>query len=276
VRRAITPDLLAAPGRTAVSWLCAVVFAGLALAHSPHLSPKADWTAPDGKRYGVAMLWGDGIIAADPGRPVVLDESGQVVALGPLVTDAFIHCRTRSDCIVILDQHYSGKDAAVAVAPDPLTFQPGRLPDFYPEYEKASYGFKPATLTLADQWVTWTVLFRRAPIFAVPWTLLWVWLGFKCGGILTAARHVGRHVPSFPPFRLLGFAVAWTGLALVAALVPLILVNLSLWLDGSLLNLRPVLAAFLAAFAVRLWRAFVGVTAEPSEDRAGTAAGTAT
>src|SRR5262249_27979889 len=116
---------------------CLVLATGLALAHSPYLTPRGEWvswTAPDDKRYGLALLWGDGIIAANPLRPVVLDARGQVVAVGPLVTDAFIHCRTPDkDCIVFLDLRHHEKDTPAAVTPDPSAFWGGREPDFYPE-----------------------------------------------------------------------------------------------------------------------------------------------
>jgi hypothetical protein len=279
MRKHLTPIApLAAPSRIAVSWFCLVLLAGFALAHSPHLGSKTDWTAPDGKRYSVAMLWGDGIIGADPGSPVVLDETGQVVALGPVVKDGFVHCRAPSDCVVILDRNYFEKDPRppAAVVPDPSTFQPGRSPDFYPEEEKVFYGFKPASLILADQWVAWTVLYRRAPLFAVLWTLLWMWLGLKSGGILAAARRVGQHFPLLLPLRVVGFAVAWTGYAVAAALAPLILLQLSLCLDGSLLNLPPVLAAFCVGVAVGLWRALFRSGAASPGTRECPSAGAAT
>jgi hypothetical protein len=207
----------------------------------------------------MAMLWGDGLIGADPGRPVILDEAGLVVGIGPVVKDGFVHCRAPSDCIAILDRNYFEKDGLppAAVVPDPSTFQPGRSPDFYPEEEKSSYGFKPANLTLADQWVAWTALFRQAPIFASLWTLLWVSLGLTSARILAAIRRVAQHLPSVQPLRFIGFAVAWTGLALGAALVPLIPIHLTLWLDGSLRNLRPFVLAFCAASAIGLWRALI-------------------
>jgi hypothetical protein len=104
--------------RIGVVWGCLVFMAGPAPAPSPYLSPRADWVywnSPDERPYSLAVLWGDGILAANPLRPVVLDAEGHVVALGPLVTDAYIHCRTPLTACIIARPSQNG-DGSIAGA----------------------------------------------------------------------------------------------------------------------------------------------------------------
>jgi hypothetical protein len=64
----------------------------------------------------------------------------------------------------------------------------------------------------------------------------------------------------------------WAGIVIATALLPLIGVFFSL-LGGSLLNLRPHLAAFSVAFLVGLWRAVARIIAPPSENKGAIGAG---
>jgi hypothetical protein len=88
------------------------------------------------------------------------------------------------------------------------------------------------------------------------------------------AWRVAQHLPALLPLRILGFVVALAGLMLAALVIPLILVFFSL-LEGSLLNVRPHLAAFAVAVAVGLWRGVARIVAPPSQDGNGSMAGAA-
>lgn len=248
-----------------LSWVLGlVVLAGAAFAHSPYVSRTTNWIAPDGARFTIAVLYGDGIVASDPGRPVVLDGAGQVVALGPLVHDAFVHCRTEGDCIVLLDPIGGGLTApqSEAIAPDPSAFRPGRSADFYPEHEKVAFGFKPVPIAAADRWVFWTVPFRRAPKLASAFGLLFAGFGFLSGWVLAPAWRIRHEFAS----RAAGFAVflyAWAAGAFVAAIVPLIVMALNTWLFTSAFNQRLLAVAFCVGFPAGVLVAYVR-TVRPS------------
>jgi hypothetical protein len=149
-----------------------------ALSHSPHLGPdEAAWTAPDGRRLTLAMLYGDGIIAADPGRPVVLDEAKRIIALGPLAYDGTIKCERDGVCKVLL-----GRSSSVdAVTPDPAGFRAPLMELPYPEYEKDEYGFQPTRSTFDDEWFRWTTAYRQAPIVSLFFTFLFACFAYWAG-----------------------------------------------------------------------------------------------
>jgi hypothetical protein len=245
--------------------LCLVVFAGAAFAHSPYLLWKTDWVAPDGNRYSIAVHFGDGIIASDPGRPVVLDSAGQVVAMGPLIKDAFVRCRSQSDCIVLLDPRPGWDERAAegeAVAPEPSTFRSPRSPDFYPESEKVWYGFKAVPVTAGDRWVLWTAPFHRAPTLATAFGLLFAFFGFASGSMLGPAWRM-RSRASSKVTRAAVFLTAWPTWTFAAALPPLLLITLVHLMDESTFTLRLLMIASCIGFLVGLARAYVR-TVRPS------------
>jgi hypothetical protein len=49
-------------------------------AHSPYFSRSAEISLPDGSRGQLRLLHGDGIMASDPVRLVLLDPSGRLLA----------------------------------------------------------------------------------------------------------------------------------------------------------------------------------------------------
>jgi hypothetical protein len=258
-------------GKSLATLICAlsvVVFAGAALAHSPYLLWKTDWVAPDGTQYSIAILFGDGIIVSDPGRPVVLDSAGQVVAMGPLVKNAFVRCRSQSDCIVLLDPWLGwdeGDAEGEAVAPDPSTFRAPRSPHFYPESEQVWYGFKAVPVTVGDRWVLWIVPFHRHPTLATAFGLLFALFGFVSGSMLGPAWRM-RLKASSKAARVAVFLTAWPTWTFAAALPPLLLIALVWKIEAGAFTLRLLMVASCIGFLIGLACAYL-MTVRPSLTR---------
>lgn len=160
-----------------------------AMAHSPYLEGRAVWSAPDGTNFEIAFIYGDSIIgfASDPGRPVVLDAAGKVVALGPRIKNGLVHCSEPDHCAILLSSFLPTK-----VVPNQKSFRPGRDPDFYPEFEKEEYGFEPVPMTLSDH----GVVMRQAAV-RHPWLLASSGaLGILCSGLLAACGRFERRFPA--------------------------------------------------------------------------------
>jgi hypothetical protein len=101
----------------------------------------------NGQRYSLALLFHDGFWN-DPMRPVVLDEKGMIVALGPQGSAGAIRCDpVTPPCVV-----YLTGSTVRAVRVDPSTFGPPRKPDFFPDSEAAAYGFSAHVMMPADYW----------------------------------------------------------------------------------------------------------------------------
>ncbi len=129
-----------------------------AYAHSPYLDQQGlrTWIGEDGRRYQIGMLYGDGIFGPDPGRAVVLNDHAQIVAVGPRSDDGYVYCYSESSCLVILSQFPFTK-----AVPTSTEFRSGRTSDFYPEFEKETYGFEHRWLNPVEYFVALTVPFRR-------------------------------------------------------------------------------------------------------------------
>lgn len=74
-----------------------VVTPGTIRAHSPYFSENTEaFDGPDGTKLDLRLLYGDGIIIADPVRAVIIDSHGQLRAVSPLSHAMQIHCSLRS------------------------------------------------------------------------------------------------------------------------------------------------------------------------------------
>jgi hypothetical protein len=150
------------------------VLATEAGAYTFSLTDTVPWTAPDGRTMTIGMLYGEGIIFADPARPVVLDEQGRVVAVGPLAHDGIVRCPHSANCRVLLGL----SRGPASVEPDPGTFDPFRgRPDpmegFYVTGgEQLELGFRPVESTWSDEWFRWTAAYRRSPIISLIFTVI--------------------------------------------------------------------------------------------------------
>ncbi len=157
-----------------------------AQAHRPYLTHKTPWLCADGKLCSLAVLNGDGIFFPDPNRPVILNEDGKVIAIGPLDQNPLPFCVAADDCKFITD--------AGAYAPDPATFGTPREPNFYPEhldqyrddYSKrpAGHEFKTYGMTMSSispsyrLWV-WKTVLASSPIITVALLLSGANLGWR-------------------------------------------------------------------------------------------------
>ncbi len=98
----------------ALLWLTAT---GPASAHSPYFTETQPILLPDGQRGEMRIIAGDGIVAADPVRIIILDAERRLIARGPktwwlsLVCDAPLRCHGYD--------HSSGD----VIEPDPTTFR---------------------------------------------------------------------------------------------------------------------------------------------------------
>lgn len=158
-----------------LAWALLVLMTSAANAHSPFLDVEGlrTWLGPDGRRYQVGMLYGDGILGPDPGRAVILDDHAKIVAVGPRSDDGYAVCYSEHDCIVILSRFPLSK-----AVPDTATFQTPRDLDFYPEFEKETYGFGHQWLSPMDYAVALTVPIRRDVLGATAMVVLLVTLTF--------------------------------------------------------------------------------------------------
>ena len=202
-----------------------------ARAHSPYLDQKGLRTllSEDGRRYQVGTLYGDGILFPDPGRPVLLNDQGLVVALGPRAGDGIVRCANKAACAILLDN-------GEKIVPDPKSFGPPRIPNFYPEHETVEYGFAAARWTLVDHLVSWTAVIQRYPPWAAAGSTMFIGLGALTAWVVRRAhRNIAIQGVS------LGSAIVWTlGSASLLVITAIALLALE-WLSGSIFTLRPML-----------------------------------
>lgn len=191
--------------------------AGAASAHRPYLRDLVPWVGPDGTPYQIGMLFGDGIVASDPGRPVVLDSSQKVIALGPLTHDGFAACVAPSECR-LLTTH-------LKAVPAPESFRAGRPADFYPEHEREEYGFKLHPHDWADTWIAWTVPFRRT----LAGTIVLLLVFGSIGRVIAAVLAMSVAWLRAPAWRTLTTIVLAVMAAAGAGLVGLFLAYLLHW-----------------------------------------------
>lgn len=123
-----------------------------ALAHSPYFGQSESIEHPDFGNVTFAVLYGDGILSADPSQVVVFGSDGYLLAATPQSKALVIRCDSSEDtpnCRVydegrglVLEPDYKHWARGRLIA------QEGRPPrDAYPEFMDIEYGFgeRPAT-----------------------------------------------------------------------------------------------------------------------------------
>lgn len=122
-------------------------------AHSPYFGQSEEIDLPGFGAIQFAVLYGDGVIFADPARVVVFDSDGTLLAVTPLSVTLFIQCQ-RSDkepfCQVydelsghVFEPAYESWVRSGAIAQDGRPVQD-------PELMKAEYGFTQRSATFAE------------------------------------------------------------------------------------------------------------------------------
>lgn len=125
---------------------------GQALAHAPYYTQVEELEVQDGEALSLKLLHGDGIIAGDPVRAVVVDSEFRVRAVSPLALNLHIFCEQNGSrrCSV-----YDSVSAVVyqldptSWALGPVIEEQGKpLRTAYPEDMGQNFGFaqRPATL----------------------------------------------------------------------------------------------------------------------------------
>jgi hypothetical protein len=127
--------------------------AGQAFAHTPYYTQVEKLEVQDGEVFSLKLLHGDGIIAGDPVRAIIVDRELRVRAVSPLAVKLHIFCEQqggRRRCSV-----YDSVTAVVyQLDPSSWAFGPAieeqgkPLRTAYPEDMGQNFGFaqRPATL----------------------------------------------------------------------------------------------------------------------------------
>lgn len=116
-----------------------------------------EWTETDGRRYSAALLYRDGAGVADsPRKPVVLDETGGVVALGPN-TQGFVvwQCVSGRPCVAVTWDREWIVDVGAFHLPMPV--------DVGLWEEKREWGLRPQTLTAEGEQLLRSYTYRQHP-----------------------------------------------------------------------------------------------------------------
>jgi hypothetical protein len=232
------------------------VLATEAGAYTFSLTDTVPWTAPDGRTMSIGMLYGESIIAATPARPVVLDEQGRVVAVGPLAHDGIVRCRNSADCRVLLGL----SRGPASVEPDPGTFDPFRgRPDpmqgFYVTGgERLELGFRPVESTWSDEWFRWTAAYRRSPTISLIFTVIFAALGRIASRPLFTRKRSTDRSSIGAEWREKRTVLAPTMASFMsqALLVPLILAPIHIFYGGSQLTLLPWILGWVLGVASAL------------------------
>lgn len=130
-----------------------LTIAGQVLAHAPYYTQVEKLEVQDGEGLSLKLLHGDGIIAGDPVRAVVVDSEFRVRAISPLALNLHIFCEQQEG-----SRRCSIYDSVAAVvyqldlssrALGPVIEEQGKpLRTAYPEDMGQNFGFaqRPATL----------------------------------------------------------------------------------------------------------------------------------
>jgi hypothetical protein len=129
--------------------------AGQALAYAPHYTQVEKFGVRDGEVFSLKLLHGDGIIAGDPVRAIVVDRDLRVRAVSPLALNLHILCKQQEGsrrCIVY------DSVAAVVYQLDPSSWALGPvieeggkpLRTAYPEDMGQNFGFAQRSATLFE------------------------------------------------------------------------------------------------------------------------------
>lgn len=131
-------------------WIAALIPTAPALAHSPYYGDTAAISVPQLGDLWIKLLYGDGIIAADPVRAVLVDADGRALAISPLADSLSLHCKTQqggAECVVF----DASKRQVYSLSLDWLARTPQRAearvievrgaPTMYPDHLGEAYGF---------------------------------------------------------------------------------------------------------------------------------------
>lgn len=228
----------------AMLWL---IIAGPALAQEPRVGPAH----PIGDTgLHLALWYGDGIIAADPVRAVVLDDQGRLHAASPLSVLLQIDCKPTGRCIV---WDRTGKQA---FTPEAAAFKPGQTlvqgdkvlsyPDH--DYKADEFGFTVSPMTLAQHLRIEGRALLAYPLLLLAASVWWFMLWLIPLGTWRFARNARK------------WSVArW--LLVIATTVfggGLMLISASLWLmtptTPTILVMHMAIGAILAWLALRAWQ----------------------
>ena len=153
--------------------ICFVIFAlfssaTCAFAHSPYFGQREKVELSQFGEVEFAILFGDGIIFADPSQVIVFDSEGYLLAATPLSDGLIIRCIRSNDA-----QSCSIHDVVRGLVYQPYLEQWGRgraivedgrpSGDAYPEYMDISYGFIERPATFAEK-----ISFKAAGIAHAP------------------------------------------------------------------------------------------------------------
>lgn len=137
-------------------------------AHSPYYTQFEKIRLPDGQVGEVRLLHGDGIVYADPVRPVIVDQQSRLVARGPKAFSMIVSCDEEHRCLVVdlwgsrvLDlDSASFRQGPVQPA---ATLWPARWPteDWDLEDGDESWGFSSRDATFAEMWTANLVMARE-------------------------------------------------------------------------------------------------------------------
>jgi hypothetical protein len=237
-----------------------LLIAGSAWAHAPYYTEVQRIAAPDGTVYDLKLLHGDGIIAGDPVRAVVVGGDGHAWAISPLALKLHISCFNVDGlrrCSV-----YDGLSSKVyepdpeAWAKWPVIEQAGKpLRTAYPEDMGKAFGFLTRSATWAE-----ILRFEASKITLYPiassLALLW-WIAIASLLTLTFWR---MRQPDF----WVAKSVIWAALRLGAA-AGLLYVTLVAWAWA------PYLAGFFAVSGMMCARVLTRPRqhAQEGEDPAG-------
>ncbi|CUH54031.1 hypothetical protein [Shimia marina] len=177
-----------------ISFLIFAVFvsATIASAHSPYFGQREKVELPEFGEVEFAILFGDGIIFADPSQVIVFDSEGHLLAATPLSDALIIRCNSSHNA-----QSCSVYDVVRGLVYKPDFDHWGRRRtivengrpsgDAYPEYINISYGFIERRATFADKLSFEVAGIAHAPgstLFAIFWwclalapmaRLFWCW-----------------------------------------------------------------------------------------------------
>jgi hypothetical protein len=171
-----------------------LVSATSAFSHSPYFGQREKVELPEFGEVEFAVLFGDGIMLADPSQVIVFDSEGHLLAATPLSDGLIIRCSRSDD-----GQSCSAYDAVrgLVYQPDLDLWGRGRTivedgrpsGDAYPEYIDISYGFIERPATFAEKISFEVAGIAHAPgstLFAIFWwclalapmaRLFWRWRG---------------------------------------------------------------------------------------------------
>lgn len=205
-----------------ISFLFLVLLASATstFAHSPYFGQREKVELPDFGEVEFAILFGDGIIFADPSQVIVFDSEGHLLAATPLSDGLIISCNRSND-----GQSCSAYDVVRGLIYYPDLEQWGRgrtivedgrpSRDAYPEYMDISYGFIERPATIAEK-----ISFEVAGVAHAPGSTLFA-IFWWCLALVPMARLFWRwrvNGWSIRPVRFSGVLVVFLSLLVFLAM----------------------------------------------------------